>query len=257
MQLVSTETVYSRVYAEVRDALMSGAFQPGELVTIRSLAQRLGTSPMPIRDALRRLLAENALETQPNRTVRIPVHNATSTKDLLEARCALEGMAAAKAAHVITPAELSKIEKIHAAALRALAKEDTAEYLRQNTLFHRTLYAGAHSNILLPLIESLWLQYAPVMALSMRTIEATQKDWRRVGDQNHQEIIKALRNRDARAVRRAVEADIMEPTKLPGFWNLFTLPGYGTAPKRRRRSSSTTQKPTTDTKKRVASLRTS
>lgn len=240
MQPVSTETVYGRVYEQVRDSVMSGAFTPGELVTIRSLAERLGTSPMPIREALRRLIAERALETLPNRSIRIPVPDAARTRDLLEARCALEGMAAAKAAQVITDAELKSLKRTHAAALKALSQDDTGEYLRQNTQFHRTLYAGAHSSVLLPLIESLWLQYAPIMALSMRTVPVTRQERRRVGDENHQLIIEALRDHDARAVRKAVEADILEPTKHPAFWDLFTMPGYGTAQKLRRRSSKKT-----------------
>src|SRR5690606_26080621 len=63
----------SLVYRELRNAIMSGAIMPGTTVTIRALAKALGTSQMPAREALRRLVAEHALEMLPNRTVKLPV----------------------------------------------------------------------------------------------------------------------------------------------------------------------------------------
>ena len=68
-----SEPLNGRVYARLRAQLMSGVFEPGQVVSIRGLAERLGTSTMPVREALHRLIADNALEARANRTIVVPV----------------------------------------------------------------------------------------------------------------------------------------------------------------------------------------
>src|SRR5262245_23351728 len=65
-------SVQDRVYAELRRWLMVGRFLPGESITLRNLAAELGVSPMPVRAALRHLIAEGGFEMLPNRAVRVP-----------------------------------------------------------------------------------------------------------------------------------------------------------------------------------------
>src|SRR5215471_18882094 len=66
---IDVTTMQERVYQELRDALYQGRFMPGEVLTIRSLAEALGTSAMPVREAIQRLVTENALTQLPNRTI--------------------------------------------------------------------------------------------------------------------------------------------------------------------------------------------
>ena len=93
----STTALHSRVYAELRNALMSGRFAPGSLVSLRTLAASLGTSPMPVRAAVNRLIAEQALEMRANRTVAVPIITQSQFLELTELRIMLEGRAAALA----------------------------------------------------------------------------------------------------------------------------------------------------------------
>ena len=73
--------LHENVYQEIRRNLMAGQFQPGEAVTLRGLAGKLGTSAMPVREALRRLVAERALDLGPNRTARVPVVTSVRSSD--------------------------------------------------------------------------------------------------------------------------------------------------------------------------------
>jgi DNA-binding GntR family transcriptional regulator len=70
---VETGTLGQRVYSGLRDFLMAGQLQPGQKLTLRELAAALNVSPMPVREAVRRLAAEGALEMLPNRRIRVPV----------------------------------------------------------------------------------------------------------------------------------------------------------------------------------------
>ena len=70
---VERDTMQERVYLELRRALMRGDFAPGETLIVRALSDQFGTSHMPVRDALSRLVAEQALEVLPSRSVAVPV----------------------------------------------------------------------------------------------------------------------------------------------------------------------------------------
>ena len=91
------EPIHQWVFRGLRRAIMSGRFPPGQAVTIRGLADRMGVSAMPVREALRRLVAERALALLDNRRVRVPVMTAERFDELLAARMALETEAAVRA----------------------------------------------------------------------------------------------------------------------------------------------------------------
>jgi DNA-binding GntR family transcriptional regulator len=88
------DTLTDRAYAQLREALMGGAFSPGQKITIRTIAAALGVSPTPARDALGRLVAERALESGPNRTVFVPRLTVPRLREIYRLRFALEVMAA-------------------------------------------------------------------------------------------------------------------------------------------------------------------
>src|SRR3954447_832999 len=94
---IARETIQDRVYSVLRDRLMRGGFEPGQKLKIAELANALGTSAMPVREALNRLAAERAVEALPNRSMRVPSLSKDALHDLMETRFALEGLAVARA----------------------------------------------------------------------------------------------------------------------------------------------------------------
>lgn len=190
------------VLAELRRRLMVGVFAPGESVTLRRLARDLGTSPMPIREAIRRLLAERALEVLPNRSVVVPEMSEDKFVQLTEVRQALEGMAAVQACRAAGPALARTLTGINARLRRAIEARDVRACLALNREFHFTLYGASDSRILLPLIEMLWLQAGPFMFYSL---SAPGVQW---NASYHRDVIRGLSRRDPAAVRRAIERDI-------------------------------------------------
>src|SRR3977135_4649241 len=87
-----------QVYDSLREALTAGRFLPGQKLTFRFVAGALGVSLTPVREALRRLVAEGAFEMQPNRSVRVPLMTRAKILELRDIRIALEGLAAKQAA---------------------------------------------------------------------------------------------------------------------------------------------------------------
>jgi DNA-binding GntR family transcriptional regulator len=194
--------VQDKVYAELRRWLMIGHFLPGESITLRNLANELGVSPMPVRAALRHLIAEGGIEMLPNRTMRVPHMTLDRLMELLSLRRELEGMATAQACRNMTDADLRVIEKIHVENMRALKSSDGSRVLSLNQRFHFTIYALARSWVLLPMIEALWLRAGPFMHLAQMSPGV---NW---DGRHHMELMRALHRRDALAARRAIQRDI-------------------------------------------------
>jgi len=199
---------YEPVYRHLRRAMMSGEMRPGERLVVSRLAQRFGTSAMPIRQALQRLVAENALDEQPHRGVSVPVLGVADLMDLRRVRCAVEGQATEWAAQTVTRSELDHLAELQRKMLAVTDADHAENYLGWNLEFHFTVYGAARSPLLIPLIESLWLRVGPCLNI-MRT-ETTLG----LGLDHHDEVLAALSRADGVSARRAVERELTEAAEI-------------------------------------------
>jgi DNA-binding GntR family transcriptional regulator len=201
---IARETVQDRVYSVLRDRLMRGGFEPGQKLKIAELATALGTSAMPIREALNRLAAERAIESMPNRSVRVPSLSKESLRDLMEARCANEGLAVERAAGNMDPDTLGTLRNFIIAQSATDAEHVSEASAEQNRAFHFGIYRRSGSAVLLPIIESLWLQFGPYLRLASERFDGREGR----GTNFHVEIVAALARGDGKAARAALESDI-------------------------------------------------
>jgi DNA-binding GntR family transcriptional regulator len=197
------ETLHERAYGEVKKAIMGGTIAPGQPMTIRALAKALGTSVMPVREALRRLVAERALELLPNRSVTLPVMTAEKFDEISRIRVSLEGLMAETAAKLVTADELKRMSKLNEEMISRL-RQGTKRYLALNQEFHFQLYQTAHMPQAMSIVETLWLQIGPF--LHHVNTDFAQPDFLK----NHDAVLKALAKRDGAKARAAIEADISE-----------------------------------------------
>jgi DNA-binding GntR family transcriptional regulator len=201
---VARDTVQDRVYVALRDQLMRGGFEPGQKLKIADLAAAFGTSAMPVRDALNRLTVERALETLPSRTVRVPALSRDALQDLRETRFAIEGLAISRAAANVTPESLDLLRSLIAAQTATDSEHISEESAEQNRAFHFAIYRQSGSAVLMPIIESLWLQFGPYLREASERFDGGEGR----GTNFHLEILDALSRRDPVAARTALEADI-------------------------------------------------
>jgi DNA-binding GntR family transcriptional regulator len=201
---IERETVQERVYGVLRDRLMRGGFEPGQKLKIAELASALGTSAMPVREALNRLAAERAIESLPNRSVRVPALSKDSLQDLMETRFAVEGLAVARAAANMTAETLAQLNDLIAGQSETDAEHSSEASARQNRAFHFTIYRQSGSTVLLPIIESLWLQFGPYLRAASERFDGREGR----GTNFHIEIVAALARSDGKAARAALESDI-------------------------------------------------
>lgn len=211
-----SDTTQNQAYLALKQAILGGKFYPGTPVTLAKLSEMLGTSDMPIREALKRLTAEGAFEALPNRSPRIPVLSRAVVRQILELRVELESMAAAQAAENITKRHIDQLIALDDAMQRALRSGDLSTYVPMNMEFHFLIYRVAENEPLLALIEALWLRMAPVIAANLAVMTASEATAAGGGD-HHANIIKAFLNHDAEAARAELRHDLMHPNALSRY----------------------------------------
>ncbi len=201
------ETLGERVTGELRALLIAGRLAPGEKLSLRRVAEALGVSMMPVREAVSRLAADKALEVLPGRAVRVPVLTLAQFRELTRIRLVVEGFAAEEATKVITDAQIAVVAQ-HEAAFLAAAKDppDPAAAVGANRDLHFALYEAAGMPSLIEMISRLWLKAGPILNLDMR------HEPRRLDGGSavvaHAQLLDALRRRDPTAARQALVEDI-------------------------------------------------
>ena len=202
-------TLQEQVYQALRTMLMVGGVVPGQGLTVRELAESMGTSPMPVREAMRRLIAERALELLPNGTVRVRLMSDSQRTESREIRALLEGLAVARATQEITPEEIAGAERLDVEMNRALAERRLDDYIVLNQRFHFLCYRAARSEMLAEVIESLWVQNGPFLKLYAGEI-LKGRHGPGYDDlyQNHTVMLQAFRRRDSEAAAAALRNDL-------------------------------------------------
>ena len=207
MEPVLRETLQTKVYGELRRAIMGGMVVPGETVTLRRLSEIFGTSIMPVREAVTRLIGERALMMLPNRTVIVPRMTRRRFEDLYRARVLLEQQVVRMAAMLLTDEQIAGVKRHNDRIIAALDQRQWHAALLANRDFHFQIYEGVGSDVFSHLIESLWLQVGPFLVFSMRTPAV------RWTTEHHLAVIEALSARKAADAARAIAADIDETAR--------------------------------------------
>jgi DNA-binding GntR family transcriptional regulator len=194
--------LHERVYTELRQALISGKFAPGQKLTSRKLAAALGTSDMPVRAAISRLTAEGGLVQRSNGTFIVPHVTRQAFKELMELRALLEGRATSLACEQIDSEGFRYLHKYADELDRAAGADDIVRYLDVNQKLKFTIYNYCKSPKLYSLIEILWLQAGPALRYHAKVL-------RGIKDINfHREAIAALEKRKRAAAGAAIARDI-------------------------------------------------
>lgn len=196
------ETLQDQVYRRICDMILDGEIEPGQVVTIPSIADACSVSHMPVREALKRLMAENALTVVSGRSIGIPKLSRERLSDLRDVRVELECYAAARAARNVQPDEIALLRDQYRELEGTSYRDDVKSYLRANRVFHFSIYAAARSPTLLSLIENLWLQIGPYLNLLKGSGNPE------LSNLHHRHMIEGLEQRDEAKMRAAMRDDI-------------------------------------------------
>lgn len=163
LKRIDFQSMQDRVYEEIRDVLMRGGFEPGQKVSSRKLAASLGTSDMPVRAALGRLLAEGGLVQNPNGTFSVPRISRRKFTEIMTARALLEREATIQACGHIDKAGFNELKRCSVGLRKAIEDQAIHDYLDYNQRLKFTIYRYVPSQTLQSLIRLMWLQAGPFL----------------------------------------------------------------------------------------------
>jgi DNA-binding GntR family transcriptional regulator len=202
----------SNLREQIQDVLLQriveGTYQPGERIVETRIAQELGVSQGPVREALRDLEQLGCVVHEPGRGCSV---RAFSAEELLEAfpvRAALEALAARLAAEQITPAELAELDRLLERMRAAARRGDAHDQSQANASFHATVVRAARNATL----ERQWRMLEPYSRTYL-TVSRPGIDLVHLSDR-HEPVLEALRRGDAEAAATAMHDHLMGAAAL-------------------------------------------
>ncbi len=192
-----------QVYKWLAATIMAGTFAPGDRINIRRLSAELNSSVTPVREAVLRLIAEGVLDTTNTSAIIVPERTESEIREVFEVRRVLEGEMAFAAADNITQADVDKLIAVHKQFLSALDKSDYREVLRQNSIFHFSIYRRSERPLRLKITETLWLRIGPTLRYMYPFLQDGRENHKR-----HENIIEAAAKRNREELRLAILADL-------------------------------------------------
>ena len=175
----------------IRKAILTGRFKPGEKLDQQDLADSLGVSRSPIREALRTLAAEELVTNFAHRGVVVTERTTAELEELLFMRMMLEGAAARRGAETMTDEQIKNLEQI---VLAGEASEDTQELLQLNNDFHNTIYLTFSQPVLMAHIQQLRNKIAPYNRVYLEQEGRKEEAWA-----GHRRIYEACARKDGAA----------------------------------------------------------
>ncbi|MFE3448987.1 GntR family transcriptional regulator [Nonomuraea sp. NPDC059194] len=189
------------VVDDLRNLILGGQYAPGSRLGEVELAEMLGVSRTPVREALRRLQAEGLVEVVANRGARVVEYPGEDLETIFELRARIEGLAARQAAAAATPEDAAHLHQVAVSIRDHAERRDLDEVYRLNAEFHQALVRLGGSTVLAQSISS--LIHSPVL---LRTYSSFDDEAMRRSVNHHIEIAAAVHAGDpdwAEAVMRA------------------------------------------------------
>jgi DNA-binding GntR family transcriptional regulator len=191
------------VFEYLRDAILTGKLKPSERLMEIQLAEKLGVSRTPVREAMKKLEQENFIEMVPRKGAYVKDIHAKDMLDVLEIRALLEGFAAYQAASAMGEKEIKDMEKLIEKFEKAILLEDKEGLIETDNKFHDIIYKSTKNDKLKDIIKSLQDQFH-----RFRIIYFSEFDDYDLISVGHKDILEAIKAKDGERARRVAEDHI-------------------------------------------------
>jgi GntR family transcriptional regulator, colanic acid and biofilm gene transcriptional regulator len=202
-------SLVTHVEDEIRAALIEGRLEPGTRLITKDLANTLGMSITPVREALVRFAASGVLTAEPAQSFRVPTMTVAQYSEIAAIRKAVEGLAAFNAATQIRGEEIADMRALLKKYLAAKAAKDQHLALTLNKEFRFVLYTAARMPTLLGVIEMLWLKAGPGFNYLYPEAYSASGD-----HHNYDDLMQALQDKQADKARTAIEHAIEDGARI-------------------------------------------
>jgi DNA-binding GntR family transcriptional regulator len=193
-----------QAYAQLKQALITLAYKPGDYLSTASLMNELEMGRTPINHALHRLSTEGLVQIIPRKGLIVSPLSIDDALQLIDVRLANESLCMRLAAERITKSELQQLEAIARDFEKAASRGQTTEVMNLDRLFHEHISSAAHNQILAEILKVLHARSQRFWALSLAMPDHLSE----VQDE-HRAILRALTEGNATAAEKAVQDHVM------------------------------------------------
>ena len=206
LQPIERRTLWDQAYLTLKAALLEGRYAPGARIILREVADELGISLTPVRDAVNHLIAEKALDrggVGQGGGATVPMLDAEQFDQLMLIRAGLEPLATVAAARHATNKQLEELERSLMDMKKSIESAHAAKYLAAHSRFHFGIYKISQLPILYDAIEGAWLRCGPTLTLALPEYKPGLQRY-----PHHVDALNALKARRAEEAAAAIRADI-------------------------------------------------
>ncbi|MBF4111187.1 GntR family transcriptional regulator [Enterobacter cloacae] len=198
-----------QVEISLKGALITGSLKPGARLITKEIADKLGTSITPVREALLRLVSSGALQATPAQAFLVPEVTLERYNEITAIRKELEPMAVAAACQHLTQSKLEILRTLSDDFHEAMRNGNVQKALHANRVFRFTLYQYAEMPTLSALIEQLWIRIGPCINYLHQELNDIK-----ASSYHYEELLSALERGDVEGSQKAIEKLIDEANSL-------------------------------------------
>ncbi|MDO5145578.1 MAG: GntR family transcriptional regulator [Eubacteriales bacterium] len=192
------------VFNTLRRAIITGEFAPGERLMEISLANRLGVSRTPVREAIRKLELEGLVIMIPRKGAQVAKITEKNLRDVIEIRSVLEEFAASLACERIDEQGMKRLREAHQQFVEAVEHDDILTIVEKDEQFHDAIFQSTCNDRLIPIINNLREQFYRyrmeyVKDIRQHNILVTE----------HEELLHAIFSHDSETARRIMHTHLI------------------------------------------------
>lgn len=191
------------VFHTLRKAIITGELLPGERLMETQLGEKLGVSRTPIREAIRKLELEGLVVMVPRKGAQVAPFTQKDIKDVLEVRAALEALAVRLACKRMDERSFLRLQLVNTEYEFAAKENDIETMIQKDVEFHEVIFSATQNDKLVQMFGNLGEQVHRFRIAYLKNSEASM-----VVQEEHMEILQALRNRDAGLASQLATAHI-------------------------------------------------
>ncbi|WP_265445950.1 GntR family transcriptional regulator [Acetivibrio straminisolvens] len=191
------------IFDTLREAIIAGELKPGERLMEVKLAEKMGVSRTPVREAIRKLELEGLVEMLPRKGAHVAELSAKDIMDVLEVRATLDGLATALAAERITDEEIKELEHIQSQFLAYANKDNLQGSIKKDVEFHELIYRASRNERLIQIANNLREQIQRFRVIYLKDYSNPKELIK-----EHQYILEAISTRDKIAAQEYAQKHI-------------------------------------------------
>lgn len=191
------------IFNTLREAIIVGELKPGERLMEVQLAEKMGVSRTPVREAIRKLELEGLVEMLPRKGAHVADLSVKDIMDVLEVRSTLDGLASSLSAARITEEEVRELKHVQTQFIGYVEKENLQGSIKKDVEFHDIIYRSSRNDKLMQITNNLREQIQRFRVIYIKDYSSTKELIR-----EHAEIFDAISRRDSDAARQAAQRHI-------------------------------------------------